>query len=333
MNFRFVSVIVTTFNRTNLLERNIKSLLNQTLEVDVKMEIIIVDDCSIQEYKDKIYKLVSQSSQIKLVENAVNMGLSCSRNAGASHAKGDFLLFLDDDIIVENTYVMGHLNVLSSQERVASVGSLRFPPELTLSNNLMKYLSSRELRQRQFNQSILTDLTPQFFGGGICGICLNDFKRIGGFNEVFKFYGGEDVQMGSALKNSGVRLVYACEARADHFDAVEIERYRSKYMEAAREGYLLIHQENPNFFDNSSVRFLLPSNKDAKISDKLISLILKLILNSFFEILLYKFVKRTNRINFLYNKYLYHLLFACWMSLGLRKKTRTNNSQVHYSNN
>lgn len=327
-----VSVIVTTYNRTKLLEQNIQALLNQRLESNVEMEIIIVDDCSQIESQTVTSIISNRSDRIKLILNPVNKGLSGSRNVGAASAKGNFLLFLDDDIIVDSNYVNGHLSVLVTEKGVASVGSLRFPPELTRRNNLMRYLSSRELRQRDLDESILSDLSAQYFGGGICGICKDDFRKLGGFNEMFRFYGGEDVQMGSALKKLGVRLVFASRAKADHFDTVDIDRYRSKYIEAAREGYRDIYDIDSSFFDNSSIRFLLPLKKSSGMTEMILSVAVKMFVNRFTEALVFKFVSVTNRYSSLYNKYLYHFLFASWFRLGFQSKVKLNNSEVNYSN-
>ena len=43
-NKRTISVIVTTYNRSKKLEKNIRLLLNQELEKDVELKIIIVDE-------------------------------------------------------------------------------------------------------------------------------------------------------------------------------------------------------------------------------------------------------------------------------------------------
>ncbi|MCG9900335.1 MAG: glycosyltransferase [Hydrotalea sp.] len=329
---RIVSVIVTTYNRTIRLENNIRALLNQDLESDVQMEIIIVDDCSTPYNSQKAAQIASQSDQILLIVNPTNKGLSGSRNVGALYAKGEYLLFLDDDIMAESGYVMGHLSILSKEDNVATVGSLRFPPELTRNNNLMKYLSSRELRQRNLDDLFLSNLTPQYLGGGICGMKRFHFTKVGGFSESFTFYGGEDVQMGDSLNKLGVRIKYAPDARADHFDTVNIERYRVKYMEAGREGIRLIISTNSLFFKKSNIRFLLPPPKNESLKDMIMRILVTFALNKYTELLLRYIAKRTNRYGFLYSKILYHVLFACWMYAGLKQDRSIGRSQVIYSN-
>jgi GT2 family glycosyltransferase len=332
MDIRTVSVVVTTYNRTVKLEQCIRALLAQILEENVELKIIIVDDCSLSENQKEVYRIASLSGCILPIINLSNKGLSSSRNVGATHSQCDYILFLDDDIMVEPSYVMGHLSVLSSQEGVATVGSLRFPPNLTSGNNLMRYLSSRELRQRNFSQDFLNDLPAQYLGGGICGMHFNDFKAVNGFSEHFTFYGGEDVEMGKSLKQNGVRILYAPLAKADHYDSVNIDRYREKYMEAGREGVKLILKTDKFFFDNSTIRFLLPFKTNSSIKDRIVRFFVPLFLGKFSEIVLRKIANITINHSILYSEHLYHALFACWMFAGLRDDKSVAKSKVKYSN-
>ena len=329
---RTISVIVTTYNRSNKLEKNIRLLLDQELEKDVELKIIIVDDCSLPENQEKLKSIERYSNLIKLIINPVNKGLSSSRNIGSNQSKSDYLLFLDDDIMVDSYYVMGHLKVLSSSDGIATVGSLRFPQELTKSNNLMKYLNSRELRQRNFNHNFLNDLSAQHFGGGICGIRRSDFINAGCFDESFKYYGGEDLAMGFSLKKNGIQIRYAPLAKADHYDEVEIERYRIKFTEAGREGVKLIFSIDRNFFNNSNFRFLLPINKKDNLISKSIKILISFFLNLYLEKILRNIAKLTNSVNFLFSNLLFHTLFSCWMYRGLNSKKSSIISKVQYKN-
>ena len=331
MIFRYVSVIVTTFNRPLLLGKNINALLNQVLDPDVKVEIIIVDDFSTDQNRILVSKIASQNISIRLILNSENRGRSASRNNGFSKANGQYILFLDDDILPEPNYIMAHLNILSFTNEFVTVGSLRFPPDLTKKNNLMKYLSSRELRQRKFDDFFLNDLPASYLGSGICGMHANDFKSIGGFNESFIFYGGEDVQLGLMLKQKGKRIKYVSDAKADHYDTVEFERYRIKFMEAAREGVSLILTTDKYFYKNDKLRFLFPLKKHDQFLDLFLKFFIPILINKYSEIVIRNIAKLTNRYSILYSKYLYHFLFACWMYAGLRDNRTERKSEVIYS--
>ena len=134
-----VTLILTTYNRPSILEKSIAALHRQVLK-NVELEIIVVDDCSTDENSELAAQVIAKFPGMRYHRNSQNKGLSGSRNAGATLGNGEFFLFLDDDIIVEPNYVVGHVDILASAPNIATVGSLRFPPELTKDNNLMKYL-------------------------------------------------------------------------------------------------------------------------------------------------------------------------------------------------
>lgn len=89
-----VSVIITTQNRSSLLNRAIKSVLNQTYK---NIEIIIVDDASSDDTKSLVKGYLSRYQQIKYKKNKQVMGANYSRNLGINIAQGEFVTGLDDD--------------------------------------------------------------------------------------------------------------------------------------------------------------------------------------------------------------------------------------------
>ena len=68
-----VSVFVPVFNDDKNIEECINSLLYQTFSFD---EILIVNDCS----TDNTDKILKKFSNIKIITNNVNKGISCTRN-------------------------------------------------------------------------------------------------------------------------------------------------------------------------------------------------------------------------------------------------------------
>jgi len=87
-----VSVIIPTYNRAELLNRAIESVLNQTYD---NTEIIIVDDASTDHTKQLIENL--QNNRIHYIYNEKNMGASAARNIGIKKAKSQLIAFLDSD--------------------------------------------------------------------------------------------------------------------------------------------------------------------------------------------------------------------------------------------
>ena len=87
-----VSTIIPTYNRADILDRAVDSVLGQTFE---DLELIVVDDGS----TDATPELIDQYDDPRLtfIEHDENRGGSVARNTGIEHATGDYLAFLDSD--------------------------------------------------------------------------------------------------------------------------------------------------------------------------------------------------------------------------------------------
>ncbi|AFZ27204.1 glycosyl transferase [Cylindrospermum stagnale PCC 7417] len=84
------SVVITTYNRYNLLQRAIDSARNQT----INCEVVVADDCSSD--ATEIY-VKSLGDYVIYHRNSVNQGHAATVNAGVAKASGDWIKFLDDD--------------------------------------------------------------------------------------------------------------------------------------------------------------------------------------------------------------------------------------------
>lgn len=100
-----ISVVVCTYNRSNLLRRAVQSLIEQTLARSL-YEIVVVDNCSSDDTKEVITSLQQQHSgvNIELIKEA-NQGHNYVRNAGVREAKGKFIAFLDDDAYADKNWL------------------------------------------------------------------------------------------------------------------------------------------------------------------------------------------------------------------------------------
>jgi len=88
-----ISVIITTFNYENYIERAIRSVLDQSLSKR-SYEIIVVNDASTDRTK-KI--LENYEEDVRVINLDKNVGLAAARNIGIKKAKGQFIVFLDAD--------------------------------------------------------------------------------------------------------------------------------------------------------------------------------------------------------------------------------------------
>ena len=88
-----VSLIITTYNYAEYVERAIRSGLEQSLPKK-DFEIIVVNDCSTDHTKDI---LANYEKDVRVYNLEENLGLAGARNFGIKMARGQFVVFLDAD--------------------------------------------------------------------------------------------------------------------------------------------------------------------------------------------------------------------------------------------
>jgi glycosyltransferase involved in cell wall biosynthesis len=91
-----ISVLITSYNRANLICETIDSVLNQTFK---SFEIIISDNCSTDNTME-VLKKYEHSEKVRIYQNDSNIGQFPNRNKAASYAKGKYLKYLDSDDLI-----------------------------------------------------------------------------------------------------------------------------------------------------------------------------------------------------------------------------------------
>ncbi len=170
-----VSVVLTTYNRSNLLMRAIESVLNQTYE---NFECIVINDAS----TDDTVQVLRQISdkRVRYFSHKTNLHLSACRNTGIENATGELIAFLDDD----DTWLPKKLD-----KQVALMQGM--DPELGLVYCWTDvFLKDRKIRE---NHPILRGrIFPQTLAGQPIGngstllIPATVVKNLGGFDESLR---------------------------------------------------------------------------------------------------------------------------------------------------
>jgi GT2 family glycosyltransferase len=96
-----VSVIIVNYNGKKWLKKCFDSLLSQTYK---NFEIIFVDNNSSDNSIDFIEKNY-KDERIKIIKSDDNLGFAGGNNLGINEAKGDYILFLNNDTWVENNFI------------------------------------------------------------------------------------------------------------------------------------------------------------------------------------------------------------------------------------
>lgn len=188
MNIK-VSVIVPCYNQSHFLDEALTSVYNQTTK---DWECIIVDDGSNDQTKVVAKRWCDKDSRFLYVYQE-NAGLSAARNKGINNAKGIYVLPLDADDKISESYIALALNAFKKNENVKVVYA-----------NAEKFGAvSGKWNLKEFSLINLSRNNMIF-----CSAFFkkSDWERVGGF-DVNMLYGWEDWEFWIALLKNGGEVV------------------------------------------------------------------------------------------------------------------------------
>ncbi len=99
------SICIATFKRPKLLDKLLESLVTQNIRSDLNLEIIVVDNDNNKSAELILKNYIDQYNIIfkYLIEPIKNISLA--RNKGVANAKGEYILFIDDDEIASPNWI------------------------------------------------------------------------------------------------------------------------------------------------------------------------------------------------------------------------------------
>lgn len=194
-----VCLPVYNFDVTELVEE----LLRQSIEHKVSIEVLVFDDRSISFYR-KRNAMLSSKSNVSYLEFDQNLGRSRIRNHLASFAMGDWLLFMDCDMMPETDHFLKTYAENQSQADVIcggiQYGPKPYKPELMLR---WKYGMMRQSRIPSKRQQA----PYASFTSGNFMITKEIFNGIR-FNEEISGYGHEDTLFALDLQHKGIPILH-----------------------------------------------------------------------------------------------------------------------------
>lgn len=109
-----ISIVITTYKRTESLIKAIESAIDQTYE---NKEIIVIDDnLENSIHRNQVEKIMVDYPDIRYIKNAQNMGGAFARNVGIEQARGEFIAFLDDDDTFRSNKLQDQFNYYKESE-------------------------------------------------------------------------------------------------------------------------------------------------------------------------------------------------------------------------
>ncbi|MBI9070460.1 MAG: glycosyltransferase family 2 protein [Melioribacteraceae bacterium] len=199
-----ISIIIVSYNSFEVLKNCLKTLIEYSKEFNY--EIIIVDNNSTE---GNVRIITDQFENIILIQNNENLGFAKANNQGLNIAKGEYILYLNNDMVFTHNCILDVLNYSKSDNKPKMIGCklLNYDGSHqvsidkfdtiwnTLAISLFLYLvfpKSSLFNKYNLNYSDITKPTDVESLKGAFLLAPKDcLLKLNGFDENFFFYGEE----------------------------------------------------------------------------------------------------------------------------------------------
>ena len=246
-----ISVIIPTYNKADLLQLTLDALSKQNLDYS-QWQIVVVNDGATDNTAE-ILKAFSESwdGNIELVKPEMNLGRAKARNLGAESACGDYLLFLDDDIVAPTNLLSSHLALLDAVGGFGVIGTIVTSADLIDAPHFY-YIDSRGVAK------ITTGFVPgKYLVTQNCSLPRDLFMKVGGFDDEFTAYGFEDMDLGIKLCNAGLKFKLLDNSVPVHVHHHTLYQYLDKKRECGAESLQLVAKKHPGSVKDMKLDWVL----------------------------------------------------------------------------
>jgi GT2 family glycosyltransferase len=120
-NYSLVSIVILNYNGKNYLMNCISSVLATKYP---NFEVILVDNASTDSSLESVQEAFGADSRLKVVKNNLNLGFSGGNNVGFSYSKGDYIVFLNNDTVVDPDWLVYLVNALQNDPTIGLAQSM-----------------------------------------------------------------------------------------------------------------------------------------------------------------------------------------------------------------
>lgn len=214
-----VSIIIPVYNQFDYTYECLKSILTNTSGVEY--EVIIADDLS----TDKTKNIKRHVKGITVVRNQKNLKFLLNCNNATNYAKGKYILFLNNDTQVTESWLSSLVQLLESNEEIGMVGSKLVYPDGTLQEaggiiwsdaTGWNYGRNDDPQKPEYNYVREVD----YISGASILIKKDLWNQIGGFDELFAPAYCEDSDLAFQVRKLGYRVMYQPASIVIHYEGI-----------------------------------------------------------------------------------------------------------------
>ncbi|MFF2078268.1 glycosyltransferase [Kitasatospora sp. NPDC058162] len=232
------TVIVPTYNRSALLRHTLDSLARQRLAPGGTFEVIVVDDGSADDTAEVVAGYRHRLDLRYFFRKDEGYRVAAARNTGIADARGGICVFVDSGVLLHSGALAAHLAAHRGAEGpIAVTGYVhcfnegnedgeQILREIDFTDpdaSLRRFTEQRrwpDLRESYYARygEDLGALTAPWLMWWTCHVSADtaQLRRVGGFDEAYRSWGAEDVDLGYRLHRAGARFVLRRDASSLH---------------------------------------------------------------------------------------------------------------------
>lgn len=213
-----ITVIIPTFKNEEELIKNLKHNLPYLKDC----EVIVINDNPAQSIK----KSLEIFPQIELIENQKNLGFAGAVHKGVMHAKSEYIMLLNSDVILNDTSYMKALISMQGDPKIFAISFAQKEKDGSIVGKNSIYWKGGFFQHKK-----ASDLKKGINGwaeGGSCMINKRLYKEIGGFDPLYAPFYWEDIDISYRAWKAGYQIFFDPEITVQHHHESTIGKYFSR---------------------------------------------------------------------------------------------------------
>jgi GT2 family glycosyltransferase len=247
-----LSIIIVNYNVKFFLEQALTSVYNAQKEIS--MEVFVVDNNS---KDDSVEMVKNRFPKVHLIENKDNPGFSKANNQALRRAKGEYVLLLNPDTVLEEDTLIKCIEFMENHPQAGALGvkmidgaglylheSKRGLPTPLVSFFKITGINALFPKSSLFNRYYLGHLNEnqtheiEVLPGAFMFIKKTTLDRIGGLDERFFMY-GEDIDLSYRILLDGGKIYYTPETKIIHYKGESTRKGSLNYIKIFHEAMIL----------------------------------------------------------------------------------------------
>ncbi len=241
-----VSIIMLTYNALDYTKKCVDSILQHTR---IPYEIIFVDNGSSDGTVEYLNELKEKFGHFKVILNSKNRGFAGGNNQGAKRARGEYLLFLNNDVLVSDNWLEGLVQALEKDPQIGMVG-----PVTNHISGLQRLANIPYKDENSFHQfaakvfEINKDqITPRRRLAGFCVLMPKKlFEKVKGFDENFGTGNFEDDDLCVRVRQKGFALMVHEGVFIHHYGSQSFKANQIPYDTSLKQKSKIFFKKHPD---------------------------------------------------------------------------------------